>query len=181
MWKELLLRLYLIVPVSGLFMIWTREKRNGWGLHLLCLIIMTVILGFVLGYDIRDMIQANLAPTELAWNPSNFATDRQWCLVYGGQPGTELVCANTGPCTPDPPVTSPVTADDLSLDGVFVFRFVFLLFLFGFLIFDWLFSTVTWYRALSAWLDTLGTAAEKGESGLQPMQARMRYKKMARQ
>lgn len=158
--REGLFPLFLLVPLSGLFMIWTRSKTGLWTHFtvIVCLFVWSVVM---MGYDIEDLRTANLPPSAPLYNPSNLATDKRWCLVYGGQPGTELVCAITAPC---PAATSAVSFEDLAIDGPFAFRVSFLALLICFCVGDLVFTFYNWWKVLNDWLETRsggGTTEEK--------------------
>lgn len=147
--REGLFTIFLLLPLSGMFMIWTRSRTGLWT-HVV-LVVALLIWGVVMvGYDVEDIRTANLPPNSNQYNPSNLATDNQWCLVYGGQPGTEIVCANTAPC---PGATSAVSFEDLAVDGAFAFRVSFNAFLLCFCLADLIFAVYTWRKVLNDWLE----------------------------
>ena len=149
--REGLYVLFILGPISGLFMLWTRS-RFGWGIHLGVLLLLSVWLVVQLVFDAIDLAYANAAPTDPNWDPDNLATDNRWCCVYGGQPGTQNVCANVAPCTP-----GSLSANELRYDGTYVLRFAFTLLLFALItVVDTIFTAALWRRALNAWLATLG-------------------------
>jgi len=109
--------LFSLVPWSIVMMMWTKD-RLGWIVHILCLCLM-IIWGLVIfSYDISDMAVANVAPNDPNFRASNFARDTRWCNLYGGLPGTSLICCNIAPCT-----GPGLLVDSLGYNGPFVFRF----------------------------------------------------------
>lgn len=146
--REGLFVLYLLMPFSGVFMIWSRSRTGLWT-HLVLLFTM-FIWGFVMvGYDIESIGTANVSPLSPQYNPTNLATDKRWCLVYGGQPGTDIVCANSGPCTA---AVGAVSFEDLHIDGPFTFRVAFNAIMLSFLAADFVFTLWTWRKLLSDWM-----------------------------
>ena len=99
---------YLLVPFSCCLMLYSREWVAMW-LHIV-LIILVVSWGITMFvYDLYDISSANAAPGDANFRAINFARDPQWCLWYGGQPGTQLICTHVGDCTG--PAIDPNTFD----------------------------------------------------------------------
>lgn len=143
--RETLIVFNLLLPVTGMFMIWSKRKA-GWGMHIFVLVCLIVWALVMVGYDIRDVGAANVDPSNERWNPANLATDRQWCLVYGGQPGTDLVCANSGICTA---ATSAVGPENLGLNPPFAMRVAFNVILLAFCLADMAFTLGMWRIVLN--------------------------------
>jgi hypothetical protein len=137
--REALIPMFLLVPLSGLFMIWSRSGV-GRNTHVVILFIGFVWGISMLGYDIRDIGTANLPPNNDRFNPNNLARDKRYCLYYAGQPGTELICHLTAPCAMGPAV------DPLSfkVDGPFAFRVGWLAYILVHIIVDYIFTIGTW-------------------------------------
>ena len=148
--REGMFVLFILVPFTGFFMLDMKSKTGFW-VHTICLLSLGVWSIVMVGYDIQAVTTANLPPGDGAWNPTNPANDKQWCLVYAGQPGTELVCANPAPC----PNVPPVAYTDLRVDGQFSWRVSFNAFMLLFIIVDFIFTVWTWRRTLNAWDATL--------------------------
>lgn len=115
--REGLFEFLLLVPFTICFMVWSREII-GWRIH-----VLTAILGLLWSiimfcFDIRDMIFCNVAPNDPNFNIANLARDARYCLVYSGQPGTELLCTAPGPCS-----GVAIDASTLMVNGPFTYRF----------------------------------------------------------
>lgn len=146
--REALFPLFLLLPLTGAFMIWTRSKTGLW-VHIVVIFTLSLWSIIMLGYDIADVRNANLPPSHPSWNPALLSTDQRWCLVYAGQPGTDIVCANTGPCMG--PGVSAIAPDDLRTDGPFAFRVAFNVLLLAFCLVDFIFTVWTWWVVLRDW------------------------------
>lgn len=118
--REGLFVLFILIPFSACFMLWSKEKRP----HLLVSFLGLIWSVIMFCYDINDMAYANIPPNDPNFRPENLARDNRWCLYWGGQPGTSLICANNGPCS-----GSPVDPNTFMVNGPFVFRFVLNLFI----------------------------------------------------
>lgn len=129
--REALMVLFIIVPFSVCFMIWTKEKYGFW-LHF-AVLLTGLLWGIVIfGVDINDLIYANVGPADPSFNIQNLARDNKWCLYYAGQVGTELFCANTGPCTG----LSVINPNSFAPNGRFLIRFVLNFLIFVLMAFD---------------------------------------------
>jgi hypothetical protein len=115
--EGLLLCMYVLFPFSLVFMIWTRE-RIGWILHMMVALIAIAWLGINFIYDISDITSANVAPNDPNFRFVNYARSPDWCILYGGQPGTQLICTNTAPCS-----GPGVLVENLKPNETFLFRF----------------------------------------------------------
>ena len=153
-----LLTLWILVPFSGLFMIWTRSS-DGVGVHMVLGIVLLIWFLIMMAFDINDITKANLPPSDPNWKSDNQATDIRWCCIYGGQPGTERVCANQVPCVP------PVGVSQLGVNGDYVFRFAFNLIFIAFLIFDIVFTGCVWIPRQRKWLQSIGMAPTESGNG----------------
>ncbi len=116
--REGLMEMLILVPFSMCFMVWTNEL-TGWFVHL-----GTLFLGFIwsimtFSYDIADMGYANIPPNDPNFRLENLARDSRWCLYWGGQPGTDVLCSNSAPCS-----GSPVDPDTFGINGPFFYRFI---------------------------------------------------------
>jgi hypothetical protein len=138
--REGLFVVFLLIPYSGLFMLWSKNT-HGIIFHLVILAMLMCWGVINVAYDIDDMTRAQLGPTDEHFNEANLARSTQWCLIYGGQPGTELICANIGPCN----ATIPVTTADLHVNGPYRMRFCFLIFLMVMMAFDLGFTLSVWW------------------------------------
>lgn len=157
--REGLFVLFWFAPITGLFLIWCRSKTGMW-LHIVVLAAL-LLWGLVnVGYDIENIGTANLPPNDVRYNPSNLANDRQWCLVYGGQPGTELVCAIVAPC---PAATSAVSFEDLHINGPFSFRVAVNAFFTAFCLVDLIFTAWLYRNILNAWDAILNPVEQEEE------------------
>ena len=135
--REGLMELYILAPFAAVFMLWTRE-RIGFGLNLAAVFIGLVWGTVNFGYDINDIVYGQVAPTNPYFDPTNLARDNRWCLYYAGQPNTQLICSNTGPC-------GVVDVNTLQTNGPFVWRFVFNLLMVGWIALS-LWISILWYR-----------------------------------
>lgn len=163
--REGLFVFFLLVPFSGFFMIDMKSKTGFW-VHIFCLLTLGIWGVFMAGYDIQYVTTANLPPSVGDWSPANPANDKQWCLVYAGQPGTELICANPAPC----PNVPPVAYTDLRVDGPFSWRVSFNAFMLLYIVVDFIFTVWNWRNALNAWLETLEEPEEEEEK-TEPIEA----------
>lgn len=128
--REGLFALYILIPFTLCLMMWTKE-RTAWRLHLMVLVALFCWSCVNLGFDINDMAHANVSPDSNNFRPQNLARDSRWCLYYGGQPRTELLCANTQLCTG--PAVDPLL---FGVDKWFAVRFAMNVMLLGFIIVD---------------------------------------------
>jgi hypothetical protein len=118
--REGLMVIYILVPFSVCLMMWAKEIHT-WRIHMLVLI-FSFIWGLInFSYDISDLAYANVPPNDPNFRPQNLARDNRWCLYWGGQVGTELLCANSGPCS----LGSAIDPESFSTNGPFNTRFVF--------------------------------------------------------
>lgn len=123
--RERLFVLYLLVPFSICLMVWSREKV-GWATHLVVVCVGMAWNIVMLGFDIVDLRDAHVAPSDPSFRPQNLARDPQWCLFYAGQPNTALLCANPGLC--GGPAVDPAK---FRANQAFLLRFIFNIFLFA--------------------------------------------------
>jgi hypothetical protein len=152
--REGLFVLYLLFPFSICFMLWTREKL-AWVTHLFITIVLLAWGVSMLSYDIVSLVGANLPPNDPNFRAENLARDRRWCLYYAGQPGTELLCANTGTC-----LGPAVDPNSFQINGPFMFRFIMnCIFMACFVFSFWL--AAQWYKDLNV---ASGKREEKGET-----------------
>lgn len=128
--REGLFVLYILLPLSICFMLWSREKW-AWGVHVVLLMLLFGWGLANLGLDINDIRTANVAPTDPSFRAENLARDPRWCLFWAGQPGTDLVCANPGMCA-GPPV-DPAT---FRMSIPFAMRFALNCFMIGWMVVD---------------------------------------------
>lgn len=162
--REGLMVLFLLVPFSICFMLWSREKV-AWGTHLCVVLVAFCWSVVVLGFDVGDLSSANVSPDDARFKPQNLARDNRWCLYYGGQPGTNLICANNGPCTG--PAVDPAS---FTTNTWFTLRFAFNVIILGFLIID--------FWALWVWRRFLVQPTSPQGGGLDPK--KIRYQPLAR-
>lgn len=174
--REALFVLYLLIPVTGAFMIWTRSSTGIW-VHVIFLFALSIWAVIMLSYDVVDIRNANVPPSDPDWNPANLATDKRWCLVYAGQPGTDLVCANTGPCMG--PGVSAVSFEDLRVDGPFSFRVAFNVILMVLMLGDFVFTLWTWWGILRAWDETVVPKDPEAAKPMIPQKAEFSFEKEA--
>lgn len=113
--REGLFELFILVPFSVVFMLWAGGRR----LHFVVSVVALTWAVIMFATDINDMAYANAPPNDPNFNPANLARDNRWCLYWGGQAGTSLLCSNVGPCS-----GSPVDPATFMIDGPFLFRFV---------------------------------------------------------
>jgi hypothetical protein len=113
--REGLLILYILIPFSACFMLWSKE----WRVHLVVSFVFLIWALVMFSYDIDSMAYANVPPNDPKFSIQNLARDNRWCLYYAGQVGTSLLCANTGPCS-----GSPVDPATFMINGPFLYRFV---------------------------------------------------------
>ena len=145
--REWLFWLYLIIFLSGPFMRQSRT-RAGAGVHLFVLFVLFVWWGLNFAADWIVIAQANLAPGATNFDPANLATDPRWCCVYGGQPGTALVCAIDISVYACP----AIGASQLTYNVVFVWRFFIHILIGAFILYDF---WVTWLAYLPVLNDYL--------------------------
>lgn len=161
--REGLFALFWLAPFSGLFLLWSRSRTGFW-VHVVVLAAL-LLWGLVnVGYDIDDIGTANLPPNNPRFNPSNLANDKRWCLVYGGQPGTELVCAITAPC---PAAQSTMSFEDLQVDGPFSFRVAVNAFFIVFCFVDVVFTAWTYRNILLEWDALLNPTTQEEKEPLE--------------
>jgi len=156
-------------------MLWSREKI-AWVTHIFITIILLAWGVAILSYDIPSMVAANLPPNDPNFKAENLARDKRWCTYYAGQPGTELICANTGPCVLGPAAIDPNT---FQIDGPFLFRFILnCVFMASFVFSFWLSSR--WYKELQVGMkkkEEGGGGEEEEEEGVKKtLNGYMRYK-----
>lgn len=96
--REQLVVLYNLYPLSICFMLFTREKVGFWQ-HVLIMFLVLALGLMTFISDIPTLIYANVPPSDPNFNIANMARSTQWCLYYGGQPGTEFLCTYVGNCT----------------------------------------------------------------------------------
>ena len=113
----LLVVAYLIFPWTLALMIYTRE-RIGWIFHVLVGLVVFVWLAINFIYDLSDITSANVAPDDPNFRFVNYARSDDWCILYGGQPGTQLLCTNIAPCA-----GPGVLVENLKPNNDFLFRF----------------------------------------------------------
>lgn len=128
--REGLFALYILIPFTLCLMMWTKEAKS-WRCHLLVLIILFCWSAVNLGFDINDMVHANVSPNDTRFRAQNLARDSRWCLYYGGQPRTELICANQQICTG--PAVDPLS---FTVNNWFAVRFAFNVVMLAFIIVD---------------------------------------------
>lgn len=146
----------LLIPFSGLFMVWTRNKE-GQGTHIIVLFIFLFYFAVMAAFDVRYIINANVPPTNPHWVPTNLATDRRWCCVYASLPLTERICANTALCP-------GVTAEMLTIDPSFLFRVIMNGILLLYVIVDMLFTLCAWSNRLNEYLEEIEPLTKTGAS-----------------
>ena len=139
--KERLFSLFLFLPITGVLMLWSKN-RFGFYFHLFTLFCLFVWALVLVGYNIQDIGAANLPPTDPRWNPSNLAHDARYCLVYAGYPNTDYYCYIQTAC----PSGSAVDPLSLRVNPPYAFRVGMNLFMIAFIVTDWIFSVNTWYR-----------------------------------
>jgi hypothetical protein len=98
-------------------MVWSREII-GWRVHILVAFLGLLYTIIMFGFDIENMIYANVAPNDPNFNIANLARDARYCLYYYAQPGAELLCTMTAACT-----GSAIDPSSLMVNGSFVYRF----------------------------------------------------------
>jgi hypothetical protein len=114
--REGLFVLFILVPFSVCYMLWSETRR----LHIVVSFLALIWAVVMFACDINDIAYANAPPNDPYFKITNFARDNRWCLYWGGQPGTALLCANNGPC-----MGSPVDPQTFGINGPFLTRFVF--------------------------------------------------------
>jgi hypothetical protein len=143
--RERLFVLFLFLPISGIIMIWSKNKI-GFYYHVFSLFCLFVWAMVLIGYNIQDIGGANLPPDNEHWKPTNLAHDPRYCLFYAGYPGTEYYCFIQTPCT----LGGAVDPLSFRVNPMYKFRVGMNLFMVVFIISDWVFSINTWY----VWLQT---------------------------
>lgn len=93
-----MLILYYLYPLSICLMVFTREQVGFWQ-HVAIMFIVGAWGILMFGYDIPTLMYANVPPSDPNFQLTNMARSPQWCLYYGGQPGTEYLCTFVGNCT----------------------------------------------------------------------------------
>jgi len=139
--REWIMCIYWLIPLSGLFMMMTRTK-TGYKLHMFILFILFIWWVLLLLSDIRVLTRSKLPPNHVDFSSTNLARDNRWCCVYGGQPGTELVCCVNAMAVAACP---PMGPNQLLWDGVFQMRFWLHAAIVLFLVFDFM---ATWLMYL---------------------------------
>lgn len=145
--REWLMVVYLLVFISGPFMRLARN-RLGAGLHIFLLFVLLVWWVVNLSFDIVQLTRANLAPTEVNFDVTNLARDPRWCCVYGGQPGTALVCAINVMVAACP----AIGVSQLTWNWVFVMRFIVHILIGVFLIYDMIVMWTAYLPVLNKYL-----------------------------
>ncbi len=140
-----LLVLWIMMPLTGLFMIWIKNSPGN-GIHIGVLSVLIAWFIVTLVFNSITMAEANRAPSDPNWDAHNPADDYRWCCLYGGQPGTERRCANTAPCA-----ALPVTAGQLTFNSNYVAQFILNIVMLGLAIFDFFFTLCLWAPRLRAW------------------------------
>jgi hypothetical protein len=120
--REGLMVLYVLVPFSACLMLWGKNS-NTWNVHIFVLFFAFFWGLMTFSYDINDIAYSNIAPNDANFRPQNLARDNRWCLYWGGQVGTELLCANVGPCVG--PGVSAIDPNSFTANGPFSTRFAF--------------------------------------------------------
>lgn len=113
--REGLFVLFILVPFSVCYMLWSKERR----LHIVVSFVFLIWSVVMFACDISDIAYANAPPNDPNFKIPNLARDNRYCLYWGGQPGTSLLCANTAPC-----MGSPVDPQTFGINGPFLLRFV---------------------------------------------------------
>lgn len=145
--REWLMWLYLLMFLSGPFMRLSRS-RAGAGVHLFVLLILFIWWGLNLAADIIQLVNANLAPNAENFDVTNLATDPRWCCVYGGQPGTALICAINVMINACP----AISAAQLRWDWIFVMRFIVNIVIGAFIIYDFFVTWIVYLPVLNRYL-----------------------------
>jgi hypothetical protein len=130
-WREMLFEWFLIPFCSIALMLWIRD-RYAWALHVVLVVLFMFWAVVNFGYDIDQLIYANVDPGSSGYDPQNYARSYQYCLYYAGQPGTSLLCANPAPCALGP----AVDPNNFNPNTPFLLRFVWNVLLIGFMVFD---------------------------------------------
>lgn len=136
--EGLLFCMYFIFPWTLAFMMFTRE-RIGWIVHVLVAIIAVTWLGTNVILDISDLDVANVPPDHPGFKFVNYARSPDYCILYGGQPGTSLLCSNTAPCS-----GVGVLTENLKPSWPFLIRFVLNIFYTFLLILIMFYSVTQW-------------------------------------
>lgn len=136
--EGLLICMYLMFPWSLAFMIWTRE-RIGWLFHVLIGLMVLTWLIINVVWDVSDISVANVPPDSTDFRFVNYARDPNYCILYGGQPGTSILCTNVAPCA-----GPGVLVENLKINGPFLFRFFMNIFYMLLLIMILFYSVTQW-------------------------------------
>ena len=139
-WREWLLFLYWLLPLSGFFMLMS-QSSTGTTAHLVVCVLLLGWWGVVFAFDLGALAGANLPMADPGFSPSNLAHDARYCCVYGGQLGAELYCHLNATLTP----CLPISADQLTVNGPFMARFIVNIIVGAFIVFD-LFTSLLQYR-----------------------------------
>ena len=138
--REWLFFLYLLMFISGPFMRLSKTK-TGVAVHLVVLVLLLVFGLLIIWADGVDLAQANLPPHDALFDAANLANDPRYCCVWGGQPGTELICANNVTMAACP----AIGIEQLRYNSVFVLRFGLNMTVLALLVYD---IFVTWLAYL---------------------------------
>lgn len=152
--EGLLMCCYLMAPWTIALMLWSKE-RIGWTIHILFGFVFAIwfLVNFFL--DITDMAVANDPPNSNTFKFVNYARDTRWCTLYGGQPGTDLLCTNTAPCS-----GGGILIEDLRISNPFLFRFSINIFFFLFICMD-IFYSFRWEYGIPSSLKKQLVATKK--------------------
>jgi hypothetical protein len=116
--EGLLLIFYVLFPWTLVLMLWSKE-HVGWWTHLVFILLFWGwgLTNFIA--DIWDWSVANVGPSDPAFIRTNNARDSRWCCLFGGQPGTSDLCANSIPCS-----GGGILQANLVASNTFVYRFI---------------------------------------------------------
>lgn len=138
--RELLVGLYLLNLIS-VFAMLVYKTPNGRWINIASSFLLFVMFVVLFTYDIIALSNGQVAASVEGFVAANQARDDQWCCVYGGTPGTELICSvNTtnvscGPVSPD-----QLTGNGVFLTKIIVHGFIGILLLWNFF-YSWSIST----------------------------------------
>jgi hypothetical protein len=138
--REFLICVYMAGLISGFFMLMSKT-RKGFNIHVVILVMLIAWFGVALAFDIVALFYKNVGPHEEGFEVVNLARDLRWCCVYGGQPGTNLLCNINATATPCPPISH----QDLGTNPNFLGRFILQILIGCALVYD-LLTTVFVYR-----------------------------------
>lgn len=120
--REGLMEIYIVIPFTVCLMLWASDMKS-WLFHITLCILACAWGAINFAYDVNNLIYANVPPNDANFKPENLARDNRWCLYWGGQVGTDLLCANTGPCVGAN--VSAVDPDTFMINASFLTRFAF--------------------------------------------------------